>query len=56
VRAGAPAWRWSINGVHAGPAVMQINGMAATCEEAQQALAENCRRWLAWAALKPDET
>jgi hypothetical protein len=29
-------------------------GNAATLEEAQQELAENWRRWLAWAALKPD--
>ena len=39
-----------------GPAVMQIVGNAATLEEAQQALAENWRRWLAWAALTPDGT
>jgi hypothetical protein len=32
----------------------QIVGNAATLEEAQQELAENWRRWLAWAALKPD--
>jgi hypothetical protein len=35
---------------------MQIVGNAATLEEAQQALAENWRRWLAWAALAPDGT
>jgi hypothetical protein len=31
----APSWHWAINGVHAGPAVMQIVGNAATLEEAQ---------------------
>jgi hypothetical protein len=36
------------------PAVMQIVGNAATLQEAQQELAENWRRWLAWAALTPD--
>ena len=56
VRAGAPQWHWAINGVHAGPDVMQIHGMAASLDEAQQALADNWRRWLAWAALRPDET
>jgi hypothetical protein len=50
----APSWHWAINGVHAGPTVMQIVGNAATLDEAQQALAENWRRWLAWAALAPD--
>jgi hypothetical protein len=35
---------------------MQIVGSAATLEEAQQRLAENWRRWLAWAALAPDGT
>jgi hypothetical protein len=24
---GAPAWRWSINGVHAGPVVMENKGI-----------------------------
>jgi hypothetical protein len=53
---GAPPWRWAINGVHAAPTVMQIVGNAATLEEAQQELAENWRRWLAWAALAQDCT
>jgi hypothetical protein len=41
--------------LHAGPAVMQIVGNAATLKEAQQELDENWRRWLAWAALAPDD-
>ncbi len=35
---------------------MRISGNPATLKEAQQALAENWRRWLAWAALAPDGT
>jgi hypothetical protein len=52
VRAGAQQWHRTISGVHAGPVVMQIHGIAARpLEEAQQALAENWRRWLAWPRL-----
>jgi hypothetical protein len=56
VASSAPPWRWAINGVHAGPEIMQIVGNTATLEQAQQQLAENWRRWLAWAALAPDDT
>ena len=38
--------------VHAGPAVMQIHRIADSLEEAQQALAQNWQRWLAYAGLK----
>lgn len=49
-------WYWAINGVHAGAGVMRITGRADTLEQAKTALAENWRRWLAWARLRELET
>ncbi len=45
-------WRWSINGVHAAPAVMEVNGSTDTLDAAKAELAVNWRKWLAWVGLK----
>jgi hypothetical protein len=45
------AWYWAINGVHAGPGIMQLQDRAASLEDAKAALRENWQRWLAWAKL-----
>ena len=52
------SWFWAINGVHAGPSVMQLTGRAPSLEEAKVALRANWDRWLAWAKLAelPSET
>jgi hypothetical protein len=44
-------WYWTINGVWAGRAIMRTDGRVATLDEAQEQLAENWRKWLAWAKL-----
>jgi hypothetical protein len=44
-------WSWAINGVHAGPSVMQTSGNSATLEEAKEAFRLNWKKWLAWAKL-----
>jgi hypothetical protein len=44
-------WFWAINGVRAGSSVMQKDGRTPTIEEAKAHLADNWRRWLAWAKL-----
>ena len=39
-------WLWAINGVHAGPDVMQITGRAATLDAAKEQLRANWNKWL----------
>ena len=47
-----------VNGVHAGPTVMQLQGRAPTLDDAKAALRENWNKWLQWAQLAeiPSET
>jgi hypothetical protein len=45
------AWYWTINGVHAGPGIMQLQGRTPSLEDAKAALRENWNKWLAWAQL-----
>ncbi len=54
----AARWYWTIYGVHAGPAVMALQGRAASLEAAKAQLRENWEKWLAWAQLAelPPET
>ena len=47
-------WFWAINGVHA-PQVVTISGKVATLDQAKAELAENWRKWLAWAGLQEVE-
>lgn len=44
-------WLWAINGVHAGPTVMQLTGRAATLDEAKEQMRKNWDKWLTWAKL-----
>jgi hypothetical protein len=44
-------WFWAIDGVHAGPDVMQTTGLAGSLDEAKGALRANWEKWLAWAKL-----
>ena len=44
-------WFWAINGVHAGPSVMQLTGRAPTLDAAKADLRSNWQKWLAWAKL-----
>ncbi len=48
-------WYWALNGVHAGPDVMQITGMAPTFEEAKAAFGENWEKWKTWAKLTDED-
>jgi hypothetical protein len=47
-------WFWVINGVHAGPDVMQKAGYAPTFDRAKAALKANWEYWLTWAKLKEE--
>jgi hypothetical protein len=47
-------WFWALNGVHA-PQVVTTSGKVATLEQAKAQLAENWRKWLAWAGLQEVE-
>lgn len=49
-------WFWAINGVNTEPGVARMSERADTLEEAKAALAENWRKWLAWARLREIET
>ena len=44
---------YALNGVHAGPDVMEIQGRAPTLEATKADLQANWEKWLAWA--KPGE-
>jgi hypothetical protein len=47
-------WFWAVNGVHA-PMVVTTSGKVATVEIAKAQLADNWRKWLAWAGLQEVE-
>jgi hypothetical protein len=48
-------WYWTLNGVHA-PRIATTSGKVATLDRAKAQLAENWRKWLAWAGLQEIET
>ena len=47
-------WFWAISGVP-GPEVMEKSGRVATLDEAKARLADNWRKWLAWANLRESD-
>ncbi len=44
-------WCWQMQDIHAGPDVMDIHGFEVSLDDAKQAIAENFKKWLAWAEL-----
>lgn len=44
-------WFWAINGILNQPPVMRADGRAPTLDHAKAEVAENWRKWLAWARL-----